>query len=1409
MTTTTPDNTAGRPPDRSPREPRSVKEALVNGFRDILARINPAKGQQAQDYIKKQPEKIDPNRPVSAEQQAGRNEQKTALASLKQVIASQNEAARTATTREIHTQTQQAISEMARNTTLRGYDLIFYQSLINPQIPVPVTEAQVMPYARFIAQIADAPVAASAFEAAKNKVQVAMEVFLGEQADTTALPLIQNIIVRTAHTHNTSEQLRTYLQSPEGVGLLQKYNLTPEQQTELSQSLQEQRPQDTLEDSGENQVHVESEKSLAKQKETILNAITNPQEKASLDLYILSMTPKKLLDLMHTVPDELIGGQSAGSVAEIKRRLTGVSTAQTQNRPGENNEPFIHNFNPFVDELLHEYESQPHHAALSTEQKTAVRSYLLQLRNDLYATKIRTFDQRGYIIQQESQAQAMYRNKDVAVMPVLMFGGQDPFLFEQYFKGKSSELIQSDAAKQEAFFQSAQTGSLFEVNQEEIYQNLFRQVTNLNLYRISQKGNEMATLYDRYIGSSIKAMKEKATMKADFSLGGVNFTFAYRDSRELVEYAENRTYPFELHDRTLAHVTGVYVGIMDKMAAAYQHISQFVEIAETGASAEKLLEAAAGISNEMIDLFIAQSPIVLQAEQSFMRIIKDKLSANGGQLSADFFRRGQYAKQEIPKLLENDIRAAYPGDDMTDPEKDVYLKIGQALAITSGEFLSVLGNALPPMTAAINSDKLSPEIKNKIKNNKSLSVEEAKTLYRTISAEFRDFPYRSLFMAMNPMRWLFSWVHSNDYNLHLLSFLPVKPGEKAKDPFTVFQEAQKMERSAYLGLEDDVAHYFEDDYMTPFYTLSQFSQKISLEKRGGVRRQVIDMVSKHYVTKKTENGITVIDGPATLTKLAKISPMLAYRFIADIDMKKGHTDHNTLPTLYNGMSVDWHADHELMGTDAKIRVLLAEMHKHYPNFFMGMEMPHLFRRTELSFTQNIRKHIGEELTAHTDKTNSYWALISGNEKSEDITNNIDTSPLGQKYVYDTMLTRVVLERTSNMMRELETYMQRYSTTTQRDKSIRDFFSSENPQNENPELYKKLFDPVKESGVAVNALKLFNLSGSPEQVRDAFIHFAKKVYYSGDQSIFESQKYTGMFKANIGSQQTLSEYYAELITKEKVESPFDWTYLNDVNFNFQGTGVSMVQRNIGDFAKILGFTQKYMGFYGAIQNGISQPGQSVATIKKALDEIKDSLFQISTSYSTADSSKLGYLTSAFLMYPFTPNRLRDIPGVGLPGLAGTRPHSWATIMNADDFRRTNSWEAKQRKEVLDHIMEKPNGEHILSPLHHNEKVTNIKRATIPLPWIVKREVKNNRGEFVSKRGFGFKQIELPFLKRTLSHYNDYAVTDFKKFAKVEDWWVGGEKNFGMGLDVWATVFTIGIILLMVQFFKEGLKETEIK
>ncbi|PJE62667.1 hypothetical protein COU88_03770, partial [Candidatus Roizmanbacteria bacterium CG10_big_fil_rev_8_21_14_0_10_39_6] len=85
-------------------------------------------------------------------------------------------------------------------------------------------------------------------------------------------------------------------------------------------------------------------------------------------------------------------------------------------------------------------------------------------------------------------------------------------------------------------------------------------------------------------------------------------------------------------------------------------------------------------------------------------------------------------------------------------------------------------------------------------------------------------------------------------------------------------------------------------------------------------------------------------------------------------------------------------------------------------------------------------------------------LASSNEKSEDITNLADASPLGQKYVYDTMLTRVVLERTSNMMRELETYMQRFITTTQKGKSLKDFFSAEHPETENPDLYKKLYDP---------------------------------------------------------------------------------------------------------------------------------------------------------------------------------------------------------------------------------------------------------------------------------------------------------------------------------------------------------------
>jgi len=1405
MTTTNPDSSIGRPPERPPQEPRSIKEALVNGFSDIIARFSPAKRQQAEDYMKKQPEKIDPNTPIPPDQQVKRDGQKTALSSLKSVLLGQNEATQRTTTTEILTQTQAAIGEMARNTSLPAYHRDFFAIL--GQHPPQQAAVHPLTYARFVASTAELPSALSPLESAKQKVRIALEVFVGETSDTTTLPVVQHIVSIAAATHQIPTELKTYLEGPEGSSLLEKYNLTPAQKTELIRNLQERPP--TSEDnppvdtSESNDLASTVERPLSEQKERILNSVTDPQQKASLDLYIMSMTPEELLNLMHTVPDELIGGQSAGSPAEIKRRLK------------EDNSPFLRDFEPYVQKILREYESKPHHAPLSAEQKTAIRSYLLNLRNDLYATKIRTFDQRGYIMQQESQAQAMYRNKDVSVMPVLMFGGQDPFLFEQYFKGKASEIIQKDPTKQEAFFQSAQSGTLFELNQEEIYQQMFRQVTNLNLYRISQKGNEMSTLYDRYIGSSIKAMKEKKNIKSDFSLGSVNFTFAYRDSRELVEYAENRTYPFELHDRTLAHVTGVYVGIMDKMAAAYQHISQFVEQAETGGDAQKLLEAASGISNEMVDLFISQSPIVLQAEQSFMRIIKDKLSANGGQLSSDFFRRGQYAKQEIPKLLENDVRAAYGGEDMTDPEKDVYLKIGQALAITSGEFLSVLGNALPPMTAAIESSQLSAEVKNKIKNNKSLSVEEAKSLYRVISSEYRDFPYRSLFMAMNPMRWLFSWVHANDYNLHLLSFLPVKPGEKAKDPYTVFKEAQKMERSAYLGIEDDVAHYFEDDYMTPFYTLSEFSRKISLEKRGGVRKQVIDMVSGHYETRKSSNGTTVIDGPATLARLTRMSPMLAYRFV--IDSKPDAHDASKLPKLYNGMEVDWRtkndrgelSDHNMELVD-QIGVLLDEMHKHYPNFFMGMEMPHLFRRSELSFTQNIRKHIGEELTAHTDKNSSYWALVNANEKTEDITKLADASPLGQKYVYDTMLTRVVLERTSNMMRELETYMQRYTTTTQKGKSLKAFFSAEHPEIENPELYKKLFDPEKGSGVAVNALKLFNMSGSPEQVRDAFIHFAKKVYYSGEQSVFASQKYTGMFKANVGSPKTLSSYYAELIAKGKVESPFDWTYLNDVNFNFQGTGVSMVQRNIGDFAKILGFTQKYMGFYSAIQNGISQPEKSVETIKHALDEIKDSLFQVSTSYSTQDSSQLGYLTSAFLMYPFTPNRFRDSPLLEIPGLNFVRPNSWATIMNADDFRRKNSWEAKQRKEVMDHILEKPNGEHILSPLHHNEKVTDLQRQTIKVPWIVTREKKNRKGEFVNRRRIGFKEVEIPFTtKQKLSHYGKFTVKDFKKFAKVEDWWVGGEKNLGLGLDVWATVFLVGVALLMFQFMKEGLKETEIK
>lgn len=57
--------------------------------------------------------------------------------------------------------------------------------------------------------------------------------------------------------------------------------------------------------------------------------------------------------------------------------------------------------------------------------------------------------------------------------------------------------------------------------------------------------------------------------------------------------------------------------------------------------------------------------------------------------------------------------------------------------------------------------------------------------------------------------------------------------------------------------------------------------------------------------------------------------------------------------------------------------------------------------------------------------------------------------------------------------------------------------------------------------------------------------------------------------------------------------------------------------------------------------------------------------------------------------------------------------------------------------------------------------------------------------------------------------DYSVKSMKSFMKIEDWWVGGKDNFGIGYNTLMTIIIIGLLLTLFQAIKEGMKEVEIK
>jgi len=407
--------------------------------------------------------------------------------------------------------------------------------------------------------------------------------------------------------------------------------------------------------------------------------------------------------------------------------------------------------------------------------------------------------------------------------------------------------------------------------------------------------------------------------------------------------------------------------------------------------------------------------------------------------------------------------------------------------------------------------------------------------------------------------------------------------------------------------------------------------------------------------------------------------------------------------------------------------------------------------------------------------------------------------MGAKSEHQIAITKDILERLNSILRETELFLQEervgHDNFTNTNKAnLMEFFQSQDPQITHPELYQRIIDKIIKQRKGWHALE-----AKPEAIFQVVKQYANEVFYDSD-SIYQSQTFLG----NGSSPSKINEYYLKLLNKNILDNPFNWTYLNQADFNFQGTGTSMLGRNMKDFKTILDVTSYFMSLNKSVNDAISQPDKSVETIEKAFDNLGEKLWEVKGSHGHL-SSEMGWLMSAYTLYPFIPSRVRDLPIVG--ALSARLINTWGGFFNNSDMWKGLVWDSAKRKKVVDKWLHSPISKHILSPLQDNKQVEPILRDEIPLFKLPFKDKNNEQVQIKIplpgplKKWFG--KVTKPYLE------SDFTVDNFKKFSRLESWWVGGKENLGLGYNTLLTILTIGFLMMMFQAVKEGMKEVEIK
>lgn len=1347
------------PPERQQnnqvnRKPQEIKQSLIDVLKGIFRSASAEKEERAREYLDRPSEQITAQTDISPEKKVRFDTQKARLDDLKQTL---NQQGGPEVLEVISTQTQRVAEELGNKSDIVVFQSSFYKQMAK----LSIDEEHTLPFARYIAKSVEQITNNDQTSSIRQKAELALEVFVGETGETaTALPTLKKIIdgITTSHDRN---KVRAYFESEDFPNLARKYGLTEGQITELKEEVARQ-------EAGLNDKIITDEsvrEHMSDVKQEILKSISDSEQRAKVDVFLLSLPPEKIRLLLKSIPEK-VKYEGRGML----RQNSPEETRQSLDSPDNKNES-LHIIEGWINEF-----TAAQGEALTPEQTESIKQYLLGVRNEYFLTFMRNFPPTIYDSANPFRNWMNNMDDDLIVTTLAMMSQSD-FMFVEYFRGKIAQFLAGQPERLAEFLdkaRAAKNGSreAFSINNFELFDHIMQEVTQSAFYQMGE--NFRGETY-RIIDGNIKNMKTRAATKKQTTLGGVDINFRYTQKEEVSEFGMELTREKVYNEGSLAYATATFMSRTKQLQEVNQNVGEFVKAVEQGKT-EDLLTAAGKIDNRTMDFLGQISPIVRTAASAYIRVVRDKIQFNGGQLPPDMFANKDYLKNVIDRELDYNVKTVYD-PKMTDEERDIYVRLGKALAFTSGEFQNILANALPPMTALIDRSNMSAELKNKLKTGEKLDLLELKIIAKELKPEFRDFPYRSLLMAMNPVRWLYAWIKDDDYGLFQLGFNPLKPGEEAIDWANNFDNTRAIMNSAFFGLDEKAVKFFDGTYSMPFYKLTSWNHKISLEKRGGVRRLTVDILRRH-LSEVSAGGENKLDGKKSMDILKHYSPMLAYRFLTD-------------PPNPNVIDVDWSNS----SVDEETEKLFTYMHEYYPTFFIGLEQPHFFRRNELSFVQNIRQYVLQNLDADDqNRTSGYWKMLSREERESEgrIMGGHDPTFMGAKSEHKIAISRDITERMASMLREAELYLQeeRIKSEPARKIKLELFFKSENPQTEFPELYNKLVNKIIKQRKGWHSLEASN-----EELFGLVKQFANDVFYKDQSSLYSGTSYLG--NSTDGKKLQIKDYYLKLLNQKMLENPFNWAYLNQAEFNFQGTGIGMVGRNMNDFKTIMEATGYFGELTGSVNDAISQPAKSQEIIEKAFDNLGKKLWELKGSHGLDLSAEIGWLMSAYTMYPFTPSRMRDLP---LAGLLGSTLKSWGNFYNDDDIFRALVWDSAKRKKVVDKWLQSPITKHILNPHQKDLKTIGLKE-TIDVPLVGKVKLPT-----LLRKYFGKQTKEV---YPSGDEYKRYTVDNLKKFAKIESWWVGGRENLGIGYNTLMTIMLYGLIFMFVQAFREGLKSAESK